>query len=82
MVPETRQPANDQPTSLLLASTTRPMPNCDGADRAVISHGFGMIEFPFPNQFITKPSRRSGNPRSSPARSCSRSPASSETRNQ
>jgi hypothetical protein len=57
------------------------MPNCDGADRAVISSGFEMIEFPFPNHRITKSSLRNGNPRSSPARSCSRSPASSETRN-
>ena len=52
-----------------------------GADRAVISHGSGMIKFPLPTHGITKSSHRRGNPSSSD-RSISTNPAAPETRNQ
>jgi hypothetical protein len=37
------------------------VPNCDRADRVVISHELGMIKFRLPTHNITKPSHRRDN---------------------
>jgi hypothetical protein len=58
------------------------VPNCDDAERVVISREPGMISFQLPTHNITKLSHRRANSRSSPDRSCSPTLATPETRNQ